>query len=653
MPTTTLIPLRTERFRHVARRLAVAFALLVVPIAGNAADPLLRGGGGLSGVLSNDAEFLHVDEAFAVTADRGDDGSVRVEWRIADGYYLYRHAFAVQPDPSAGNGARLGEPEVPPGLAKVDEFFGDVEVYYGAARVRVPVDGVNRDAPIVVGITYQGCADAGLCYAPETRWLAFDAGRREAAVFTSVPARGGTGSGIPAAAGGSDTITGIGGAFGEESQLAAFLGRAALPAALALFFLAGVGLALTPCVLPMIPILSSIIVGQGTGITQMRAFTLSLAYVLGMAITYALIGTLMGSFGGRMNVQAALQAPVVLITFAAVFVALALSMFGFYDLRLPSSWQARIDALSRRQRGGQHGSVAVMGALSSLVVSPCISAPLAGALIYISASGDAMVGGLVLLALALGMGAPLLVIGTMGGQLLPKAGPWMNAVKAVFGVGLLAVAIWLLERVLPGSVTLLLWAALAIACGVYLGALDFAPRQGWGNLWKATGSVSFVYGVLLLIGAASGADNPFQPLHKLAGGERAGTAIAADDFRDVKGLTGLRAGLAFAANDGRPIMLDLYADWCVSCKQMERNVFPDPSVSERLAQFTLLRADITRNDAEDRALLQEFGLFGPPTFLFFSPTGEELTDFRLQGEVDRHRFAAHLERLLTHYALAD
>jgi thioredoxin:protein disulfide reductase len=622
------------------------------------ADPLTRAGSDVTGILGGTSAFLHVDEAFALSARRADDGSVQAHWQIAEGYYLYRHAFEVTTDP--GSAYRLGEIEVPPGEPKVDEFFGAVEVYYGDARLRAPVTGADAAGrPLVVALSYQGCADAGLCYAPETRRVSFEPGSTEGLVLAASPARASaTGPGVgpvpapPAMSeAGQAPITGIGSAFSEEGQLASYLGRAALPAALALFFLAGVGLALTPCVLPMVPILSSIIVGQGAGITQLRAFTLSLSYVLGMAFTYAIIGTLMGLFGAGMNIQAALQAPAVLVTFAAVFALLALSMFGFYELRMPARWQNRVDAASRRQHGGHHGGVAVMGALSSLIVSPCISAPLAGALIYISASGDAAVGGLVLLALALGMGAPLLVLGTTGGQLLPKVGPWMNAVKAVFGVGMLGVAIWLLDRVLSGPVTLLLWSLLAIACGVYLGALDFSPRHGWGQLWKATGSVSFIYGVLLLIGSASGGDNPFQPLHRLADSDRFGPGIQAQDWRPVKGLNGLEAGLRLAAADGRPVLLDLYADWCISCKQMERNVFPDPAVSERMAQFTLLRADVTANDAEDRALLQAYGLFGPPSFLFFTSDGEEFKEFRIQGEVDRHRFSAHLERLLTRYAL--
>ncbi|MDZ7668777.1 MAG: protein-disulfide reductase DsbD [Gammaproteobacteria bacterium] len=431
--------------------------------------------------------------------------------------------------------------------------------------------------------------------------------------------------------------------------MAALLSGDSLGLALALFFLGGIALAFTPCVLPMVPILSSIIVGESATITRGRAFSLSLAYVLGMAFTYALFGTVVGLFGASLNLQAALQSPPLLVFFAAVFVALSLSMFGFYELQLPQRWQNGLNALGNRVGGGKHLSVVVMGSLSALVVSPCISAPLAGALIYLSTTGDAILGGGALLALGLGMGVPLLLIGASGGHLLPRAGAWMNAVKAVFGVGLLAVAVWLLERVVPPALTLALWAGLAIGVGVYLGALDFSPRQGLRQLWKAGGAFSFIYGVLLLIGAASGAHDPLKPLagFGVAGaGEGGGTARQEAVWHDVANLQEVRAELARAQDNGRPAILDLYADWCISCKVMERSVFPRPEVDSRLAQFHLLRADVTRNDAEDKALMNEFGLFGPPSLVFFSQHGDEMRDVRIQGEVGAERFAEHLQAVL-------
>jgi thioredoxin:protein disulfide reductase len=496
----------------------------------------------------------------------------------------------------------------------------------------VPV--ASGSGAVEVGISYQGCADAGLCYPPETRWVAMNLSAADGAGGTPAPAP----SRVPAT---------------EEQSLARLLGSGSLATALLLFFLGGIGLAFTPCVLPMVPILSSIIVGQGGDITRGRAFSLSLAYVLGMAVTYALVGTLMGLFGAGLNLQAALQSPPVLVGFAAVFVALSLAMFGFYELRLPQRWQNGLNDLGGRVGGGKHVSVLVMGALSALVVSPCVSAPLAGALIYISASGDALLGGSALLALGLGMGVPLLLIGASGGHLLPRAGAWMNGVKAVFGVGLLAVAVWLLERVVPAAATLALWAALAVGCGVYLGALDFSPRQGLGQLAKAGGALSFIYGVLLLIGAASGGHDPLKPLAQFGiaqgvdgGAPATGAAAAGATWIPVASLADVHRELARAEAAGRPALLDLYADWCISCKVMERSVFPRPEVDSRLRQFHLLRADVTRNSEDDKALLNAFGLFGPPSLVFFGDDGRELDDVRVQGEIGAQALAAHLQAVL-------
>jgi len=620
--------------RRQARVVAgVALLFLVALQAHGAQDALSRW-------LGQQPEFLPVHEAFRLTTELAPDGAVLARWEMADGYYLYRHAFAFTTRPvdgGAGAPVVLGDAEIPPGEPKVDDYFGDVEVYYGNARVRIPV--ASGSGPVEVGITYQGCADAGLCYPPETHWVAY--------TLAGPGGAGTSGSHIAAGPGTAPTAPPLLPATAEQT-LAAHLRDSGLFVALTLFFLGGLALTFTPCVLPMVPILSSIIVGEPGRMTRGRAFTLSLAYVAGMAVTYALLGVVVGLFGASLNLQAALQAPPVLIFFAAVFVLLALSMFGFYELRLPHAWQNGLNALGDRVGGGKHLGVLVMGSLSALVVSPCISAPLAGALIYLSTTGDALLGGAALLMLGLGMGVPLLVIGASGGHLLPRAGAWMNAVKAVFGVGLLAVAVWLLERVVPPGTTLALWAALAIGCGVYLGALDLAPRQGWGQLWKATGAFSFIYGVLLLIGAASGAHDPLKPLGGFGGAPVAGPAGASDasPWRPVRGLTQLRTELELARQAGQPVLLDLYADWCVSCKIMERSVFPRPEVAERLAAFRLLRADVTRNDVEDKALLQEFGLFGPPSLVFFDDAGIELADARIQGEIGAAGLAAHLQAVL-------
>ena len=596
-------------------------------------------------------EFLPVDEAFVLSTEVGDDGALLAYWDMPDGYYLYRHRFDFTL--READAAVLGPPEIPPGKAKVDEFFGAVEVYYRRVAIRVPV--VRAEGLFEVGISYQGCAEAGLCYPPETRWVILNAvgSATEAAAPAAVgdeaaAANGVAQEGSPKPAARPPPTT-------EERRLASLLAERGWLLAAALFFLGGIGLAFTPCVLPMVPILSSIIISskgdasrsadEDEGLTRWRAFGLSLAYVLGMAVTYAAIGTLMGLFGAGLNLQAALQSPPVLIAFAAVFALLSLSMFGFYELRLPQRWQNGLDALGRGLGGGRHLSVAVMGALSALVVSPCVSAPLAGALIYISTTNDAVLGGAALLALGLGMGVPLLIIGVSGGHLLPRAGAWMNAVKAVFGVLLLAVAIWLLERVLPPPLTLALWAALLIGCAAFLGGLDAAPKQGWGRLWKALGFASAVYGALLLVGAAGGAGDPLRPLRSFGAAEGQG-AEAGLQWRAVRNLDEVQAEIAAANDAGRMALLDLYADWCISCKIMERSVFPRPKVAGRLGQFHLLRADVTANSAADKALLDAFNLFGPPGLVFFGRDGAELTDLRVQGEIDADALAQHLQAVL-------
>ena len=400
----------------------------------------------------------------------------------------------------------------------------------------------------------------------------------------------------------------------------------------------------------MIPILSGIIAGHGPGISTRKAFWMSLTYVLAMSLTYALAGLLAG-LGGA-NLQAAFQDPWILGFFALVFVALALSMFGFYDLQLPSSLQTRIATFSQRQQGGHLIGVAIMGALSALIVGPCVAPPLAGALIFISQTGDALLGFAALFALGLGMGAPLLAIGTSAGKLLPRAGVWMEAVKAVFGVTLLGVAILLLERILPPAVSLLLWGGLLICSAIYLGAITHLPpdASGWRKLWQGLGLVMLVYGALMLVGAAAGGKDTLQPLRGLNLGLGTGGPAGAPQgvqFKAIKGPAGLERELAAARSAGRPVLLDFYADWCVSCKEMERYTFSDPAVAAEMARFVLLKADVTANDAEDQALMQgRFGIPGPPAMLFFDVQGQERRDRRIVGFMPAAEFTAHLSGLL-------
>ncbi len=588
--------------------------------------------GHATNLLGDEPEFLTADQAFEFSASL-DNGVLHTHWKMPDGYYLYRHRFGFTMP--AGSAFTLGEAQIPHGKTKIDEYFGEVQVYYHEVSARVPVTRTGTgEGPFEAVVTYQGCADRGLCYPPQTRRVSFSWHGGATGGLGSTATRATAPIAVPVAE------------RTEEQRLAALLTRGNLFYALGIFFVAGIGLAFTPCVLPMVPILSSIIVGQGSSVTRFRAFSLSLAYVLGMAVTYAALGVVVGLFGASMNLQAALQSPPVLIAFAIVFLLLALSMFGLYELQLPQAWQNRVNAVSQNQRGGEYVGVGIMGSLSSLVVSPCLSAPLAGALIVISATGDALLGGSALLALGLGMGVPLLLIGSSGAHWLPRAGAWMNNVKAVFGVLLLGVAVWLLERVIPATATLLLWAILAIGVGVYLGALDFSPRQGWGQLFKATGAFSFIYGVLLLIGAASGAQDPLAPLSGLTHDGVAQHDSGDVRWKRVRGMAALRTELAAAEKAGKPVALDFYADWCISCKVMQRTVFSNPDVAAQLRRFHLLQADVTANDALDQELLKNFGLFGPPSMLFFGLDGREISALRMQGEMDRPAFERHLRRVL-------
>ena len=416
--------------------------------------------------------------------------------------------------------------------------------------------------------------------------------------------------------------------------------------AIAAFFVAGLLLAFTPCVFPMVPILSGIIVGQGERLTTMRAFWLSLIYVLAMAVTYTVAGVLAGLFG--QNLQAVFQNPWILSGFVLIFILLALSMFGFYELQLPGRLQTRLAEASNQQQGGQLWGVAVMGFLSALIVGPCVAPPLMAALIVIGSSGDAMLGGAALFSLSMGMGLPLIVFGVSAGKLVPRAGAWMDAIKAVFGVGLLALAIWMLERILPGVIIMLLWGVLAIACGIYLGALErIEPgSSGWKRLWKSMGIVLLVFGILEMVGAAAGGDYWLRPLDGIRSNSSGATVEKHAAFRRIKSVEDLEQALTQTRAGGRAAMLDFYADWCVECKRMERNTFPDETVAVLLERFQLLQTDVTANDDVDQELMRSFGIIGPPAILFFDRDGAEMTAYRLVGYFDPEEFTAHLQQVL-------
>lgn len=590
----------------------------------------------------SNGDFLPVEEAFSPQAwIDGDRLMVGIE--AADGYYLYRHRLSISTDSSE---VTLGEPVLPAGTFKKDEFLGEVYVFHDRVTFPVPIkDPVDADS-IDVTLHYQGCAEAGLCYPPQQVELTALPGSAPAAFAppSSSPQEDTTES--------AETAPEASSLTSEDGQFSNLLQDASPALVLGLFFLAGLGLTFTPCVLPMMPILASIIVGQRP--SRLRAFALSGSYVTGMALTYAGVGVLMGLFGAGLNLQARLQSPAVLIPFAALFVVFALAMFSVFQLRLPARLTQRLDAWQdRAQQSGPLG-LALAGALSVLVVSPCVSAPLAGALVFISSTGDAAMGGLGLLALALGMGVPLLIVGTFGATLLPRSGAWMQHVKSAFGVLLLGVAIWLVERLLPGPLTLLLWGALAIGSALALGALRFDHPKGLARLGQAGGLMLLAWGLTLVVGAAGGAEDPLRPLawQTNTAATNASQPAASPRFTTVTGLAGLNAELDRAARSGQPAFVDVSADWCISCKIMERDVFPDPQVAARLDDFYRIRVDVTESNAESRALLERFELFGPPSLLFFN-AGKEIRDARIQGEVEAAPFADHLSALLEWFAKRD
>ena len=556
------------------------------------------------------AEPLDPEQAYRFSARALDEKTIEARWSIQPDYYMYREKIAFR-----AAGATLGEPALPKGKEKEDEFFGKVETYRGELVIRIPV--LAGGGAIVLQADSQGCWDEGICYPPMTQEA------KLTLAATSTPAAGASAApsapSFPAAPAGGD----------ESGEIAKLLKGAGLWVAVATFFGFGLLLSFTPCVFPMIPILSGIIVNHGHAVTHLRAFTLSLAYVLGMAVTYAVVGVAAG-FSGTL-LSAALQNAWVLGAFALVFVALSFSMFGFYELQLPAALQSKLSDTANHQ-GGSLGAIAVMGALSALIVGPCVAAPLAGALLYIAQTKDAVLGGAALFAMSLGMGAPLLAVGVFSRSFLPKAGPWMEAVKKFFGVVLLAVALWLVSPVLPSWVAMLGWAALLIVPAIYLHALDPLPPHatGWHRLWKGVGVAMLLGGSAMLAGLLGGSRDPLQPLAFL----RSGGAVAASmngneapSFEKVKNIAELDARLAAAT---KPVMLDFYADWCVSCKEMEKFSFADPAVAAKMKEFTLLKADVTANDDDDKALLKRFGLFGPPGIIFFR-NGEEIAGLRVVG----------------------
>lgn len=581
------------------RLLSLLLLLLVLPASAGLLDQR-PAPAQLGAALNNSADFLPVSEAFKLNLIDSSNESIKLRFVAAEGYYLYRHRFSFSAEPAS---VRLGEAVLPAGQAKTDEYFGEVEVYYEVMDIEVPVENPDN-LPFNLSVNYQGCADKGLCYPPETMVLAIGGGAASA------------GTSADAATAWSWTD-------------------------LALFFLGGLALTFTPCVLPMLPILTGVVLrGQPGGL---RSLVLSLAYVLPMALSFAILGALMGLFGAELNLQARLQSPWVLVPFAIFFALFGAASLGFLELRLPAALDGRLQRLSQRLHGGTIFSAAALGVLSSVLVSPCVSAPLAGALLYISASGDALGGGLKLLALGLGMGAPLVLFAVGGGALLPKSGPWMLTVRNLFGALLLAVAIWLLERVVPGPVSLALWGLLAGGVALWLGALELTPKTHHQKLAQLLGLPLLIYALVAWVGALQGQDDPLRPLGRMVSSAEA-IQVQSGQWQTISTPAQLQAALSAAQNSGRPLLLDWYADWCISCKVIEREVLSAPQVGSQLGDYQLVRFDITESNAEQRALLDRYQLFGPPAILLFDAKGNEWRDLRVVGEIDASGFAARLSQ---------
>jgi thiol:disulfide interchange protein DsbD len=591
----------------------IALVLLLGSLLGVGAQRTPAATTGIDAVLSAKApgdEFLPPDQAFRLDALGDGTDRVRLNWQIADGYYLYRVRTRVS---TASTAAQLGAAQFPAGDVKNDEYFGKQEVYHHGLVVTVPVARASGGAlQLPLQVTYQGCAEAGLCYPPITRTVSVTlAGGNGASASPGAPAVGPGGS-------------------SEQSRFAQLL-TGNLFLMIGGFYLAGLLLAFTPCVLPMVPILSGIVAGGGANVTTARAFALSVIYVLGMAFTYTAAGIVGAAMGHE--VQALFQQWWVLALFAAVFVAMALSMFGLFTVQMPVALQTRLANVSNRQSAGTFTGVAIMGALSALIVTTCVGPALVAALLVISQTGQIVRGGAALFAMSIGMGTPLLIVGASAGKLLPKAGTWMDFVKKLFGVMMLAVAAWMLARIVPDRVVLLLWAVPALTLAWLLW---FELRIRSAAVWvlRVAGVAAGLYGIALAAGSALGGTDPLSPIPAFA------HQAHELPFRRIRTVADLERAVQQASAAKRGVLLDFSADWCTSCKEMERYTFTDPLVQQALANVALLRADVTADDADDQALLKHFGIIGPPTIAFYGPDGRERADYRVVGYLKADAFAA-------------
>ncbi|TPH15097.1 protein-disulfide reductase DsbD [Litorilituus lipolyticus] len=571
-----------------------------------------------SSLFSNDDEFLKVDEAFIFNFHQ-QDNQLSITFDIAEGYYLYRHQFKV-----SGQDVSFEPLDLPQGIEHEDEFFGVQQIYTEPLTFIINIKEAKKDA--LLTLSYQGCAKKGLCYPPERKKIQLnkvDANSASSANVLSAIANEPASTQVP------QTVENK----SEQHQLVDMLKQDSVLLTLLAFFVGGLLLSFTPCVFPMYPILTGIIVGQGKQLTSKKAFSLSFVYVQGMAVTYTILGIVVAMAGAKF--QAVFQHPVVLISLSALFIFLALSMFGVFNLALPASWQEKLNNLSNKQKGGSYSGVLMMGVISGLVASPCTTAPLTGALLYISQTGDVLLGASALYALSLGMGLPLLVLGSSGGKLLPKAGAWMNIIKNIFGLLLLAVPIFLLDRLIPALASEILWSILLLATGGYF----FVANQASKNVNNfGYGLRAVIIFVLIFYGANKLYQTVFPSSQVIAQVEQAHI-----NFTKVITLDELHQTVADANQQGKTVMVDLYADWCIACKEFEKYTFVAPQVQQALNNTLWVQIDMTEFDsASNSELAKHYNILGLPSILFFDLNGKELSNQRTTGFMGADEFAAHI-----------